>query len=99
MPQYGNLINAHTNKRNLAAEYGLLCGMLYNYNIIKSELSDNDFKGWRFFVLNPIFYRRNNLLLFAKRKNVQCTLNIVLEGVLCCETRIRSFRNIIKSTD
>ena len=45
MPQYGNLINAHTNKRNLAAGYGLLCGMLYNYNIIKSELSGNDFWG------------------------------------------------------
>lgn len=45
MPQYGNLINAHTNKRNLAAGYGLLCGMLYNYNIIKFESSGNDFLG------------------------------------------------------
>ena len=45
MPQYGNLINAHTNKGNLATGYGLLCGMLYNYNIIKFESSDNDFKG------------------------------------------------------
>ena len=45
MPQYGNLINAHTNKRNLAAGYGLLCCMLYNYNIIKFESSGNDFWG------------------------------------------------------